>query len=208
LTGNDFEMIIESQAKTILPSGTPGPESLQALAVHLRLLFEWNARYNLTAIRDPAEAVRRHTIEALEALPLVAARPADVLCDLGSGNGFPALPLLAALPDLAGVLFEAREARCAFLRAAIRESGLGARVRVEQVRLGGPDAIPPEATIVTLRGFPDPASWIDGAARREGVRTVLAWLARDDAGAIAATLGRGRIVPLRSHATGAILAVP
>ncbi len=199
--------IIESEAKRILPPGVALPCSA-ALAVHLRLLFAWNAKYNLTAITDPAEAVRRHTLEALEALALVEPREGDVLCDLGSGNGFPALPLLTALPGLRGVLFEAREARCAFLRAVIREAGLGARVRVEQARLAGPPALPPETTIVTLRGFPDPASWIEGARRRPAVRTVLAWLARDDARAIASTLGCGRVVPLRAHATGAILAVP
>lgn len=67
---------------------------------HARLLREWNVAINLTAIREPAEIARRHTCDSLSALPWLAdmAFPGASLLDLGSGGGYPGLPLAAALP--------------------------------------------------------------------------------------------------------------
>lgn len=197
----------EQLIRTVLNSyGIHVPDSAySALATHFRLLFSWNKRFNLTAIRSREEVAHRHVAEALEALPWVVARPGAVLIDLGSGNGYPALPLLAAAPELHGVLFEARDAKAAFLRAVIREAGLAARVRVDQQRLPAPDAIPAAATIVTLRGFPEPGTWIAGALQQPAVRLVLAWLARADAEAVTHELGRGEMIPLRTHAGSVLL---
>lgn len=202
---SDLGRVIESEAKTL--GVLLEPAALDALAAHLRLLFAWNKRYNLTAIVAPREAARRHVVESLEALPFLDARAGDLLCDLGSGNGYPALPLVLAVPSLRAVLVEAREARAAFLRAVVRECGLGERVRVEQARLAGADALPPETTLVTFRGLPDPAAWAGGAAARAGVRRVVAWLARADAEALAARLAGARTIPLRAHPAAALLIV-
>jgi 16S rRNA G527 N7-methylase RsmG len=192
----------------------PGFETLQRaalerLATHLTLLFVWNRRFNLTAISDPDEAVRRHVMESLEALPFLDVKPGDHLGDLGAGNGYPGLALLCAIEQLEGTLFEARDARAAFLRAAIRETGLTGRVVVEQSRLAGPEAIPDSITLVTLRGLPRPTDWIEGALLRPRVRVVLAWLAAASAKTIADVLReRAReasVHPLRSHPAGALL---
>jgi 16S rRNA (guanine527-N7)-methyltransferase len=67
---------------------------------HARLLREWNVAINLTAIRDPADVARRHVCDALSAAPLLSGsvgRRASLL-DVGSGGGYPGLPLAAALP--------------------------------------------------------------------------------------------------------------
>jgi 16S rRNA (guanine527-N7)-methyltransferase len=78
-------------------ASSPARRSYEA---HARLLREWGVAINLTAIREPAEVARRHVIDALSAVPRLAGLlPAEAtLLDLGSGAGYPGLPLAAALP--------------------------------------------------------------------------------------------------------------
>src|SRR5260370_30861586 len=64
---------------------------LPQLSTYLDLLLKWNARTNLTAIRDPEEIVRRHFGESLFAARHLGS--CDTLLDLGSGAGFPGLPI-------------------------------------------------------------------------------------------------------------------
>ncbi len=171
------------------------------------MLFTWNQRYNLTSILDPLEAARHHTAEALALIDLLEPDADDVLVDLGSGNGYPALPLLTAWPATRGVLCEAREARVAFLRAVLRETRLDRRVHVEHGRLAGPAAIPANATVVSMRAFPRPEHWIDGALARPRVRAVAAWLATADAERIAASApaARAEVVPLAARPGASLL---
>lgn len=102
----------------------PSPDEalLSQISVYLDLLVRWNARTNLTAIRDPNEMVRRHFGESLflaRHLP-----PCSTLLDLGSGAGFPGLPIQLVYPDLAVTLAESQHKKAAFLREAIRSLGL------------------------------------------------------------------------------------
>ena len=179
------------------------------VGAQLHLLYLWNRRFNLTAIRDPREGVRRHGLEALEATLIPDLPRAGLLADLGSGNGFPALPILAARPGLAGLLVERSARKVDFLRAAARESGMAERVRVEQRVLARLDQLPEEIAILTLRGFPGPERWILEAVTLRPAASVLAWLSLDDAGRIAGLLrqrgARSEVRPLRSSGTGAIL---
>ncbi len=80
-----------------LAAGTGPRRSYEA---HARLLRDWNEAINLTAIREPAEVARRHTCDSLSAVPLLSelVRPGATLLDIGSGGGYPGLPLAAALP--------------------------------------------------------------------------------------------------------------
>ncbi len=175
----------------------------------LNLLYLWNRRFNLTAIRDPLEGVRRHALEALEATLVPGLPEGGLLVDLGSGNGFPALPILAARPALSGLLVESSARKVDFLRAAARESGLADRVRVEQLTFARIEQLPPEIAVLTLRGFPDPERWVLEAGVQRPAAAVLAWLSLDDASRIARLLeqrgARAEVRPLRSSGTGAIL---
>ncbi len=185
------------------------PAALERLATHLSLLFAWNERFNLTAITGVEASVRRHVVESLEALRHLDLGPLDVLVDLGSGAGYPGLALLCVVEEARGVLVEARDARAAFLRAVVRETGLDQRVEVHQTRLLTPRDLPANATIVTLRAFTAPGRWIAGALERPHVRLVASWLADDDAVAIGARLrerGRGAAVhALRTNPDSALL---
>lgn len=91
----------------------------------LRLLNEllrWNRTHNLTAITDPAEGVEKHLVDSLTLLPLLEG--GERLLDLGSGGGFPGLPLKVARPDLRVVSVDAVAKKIAFQRHAVRLLGL------------------------------------------------------------------------------------
>jgi 16S rRNA (guanine527-N7)-methyltransferase len=97
------------------------PEPLGArLLDYLALLVRWNATYNLTAIRDPAEMVSKHLLDSLAVVPFVAGS----LADIGSGAGLPAIPLALALPSLAVTSIESAGKKARFQREAQRQLGL------------------------------------------------------------------------------------
>jgi 16S rRNA (guanine527-N7)-methyltransferase len=105
----------------------PAPASLvPQLSAYLDLLLKWNARTNLTAIREPEAIVQRHFGESVFAGVQLASRvsaQASVL-DLGSGAGFPGLPIQLLLPELRVTLAESQNKKASFLREAVRTLGL------------------------------------------------------------------------------------
>jgi 16S rRNA (guanine527-N7)-methyltransferase len=110
----------------------------EKLSQYLDLLVRWNARTNLTAIREPEEMVRRHFGESLFAARHLASRlsPEATLLDFGSGAGFPGLPIQLALPNLCVTLAESQGKKASFLREAVRTLGLKTEVwsaRVESI---------------------------------------------------------------------------
>jgi 16S rRNA (guanine527-N7)-methyltransferase len=121
------------------------PEGRRAIDVHVRLLLAWNAAINLTSITDPEAVATRHVLDSLAAVPLLAPigtphgragmEPQGLaILDLGSGGGFPGLPLAAAIPDSRVVLVDATAKKARFLEAAAAASGLADRVAVEARR--------------------------------------------------------------------------
>jgi 16S rRNA (guanine527-N7)-methyltransferase len=90
---------------------------------YMRMLLTWNEKVNLTAIRDPLEILYRHFCESMHAavaVPLVGGRLADV----GSGGGFPGLPLKIVRPELEVFLVESNVKKATFLAEVVRELGL------------------------------------------------------------------------------------
>src|SRR5262249_21740099 len=90
---------------------------------YTKLLLAWNDKVNLTAIRDPIEILYRHFFESMfgaEVLPVEKCRLADV----GSGAGFPGLPLKMIRPDLEVFLIESNVKKATFIAEVIRELGL------------------------------------------------------------------------------------
>lgn len=107
-----FKSRLEQQLEGVL--ALP-PGVAEALEVHYEQLLRWNQRINLTGIRDPAEIVVRHYAESLYLaglLPSGALRLADV----GSGAGFPGVPIAAYRPDCTVMLVESVGKKCVFLR--------------------------------------------------------------------------------------------
>jgi 16S rRNA (guanine527-N7)-methyltransferase len=106
-----------------------GPLAAERLERYRDLLVAAAAQFNLTAVRDPEAVERRHLLESLALVRVLAQRgllpPGARLLDVGSGAGLPGLPMKIARPDLAVGLLEANAKRCAFLREAIAALGLG-----------------------------------------------------------------------------------
>lgn len=88
---------------------------------YLTLLHKWNRVYNLTALRDPAQMVSHHLLDALAILPDVAPQP---IVDVGAGGGMPGLILAIARPALAVTLVDSNSKKGAFLRQAAIELDL------------------------------------------------------------------------------------
>ncbi|ACO31765.1 MULTISPECIES: 16S rRNA (guanine(527)-N(7))-methyltransferase RsmG [Acidobacterium] len=119
--------------------GTPvsGAEA-ERLGAFLALLLKWNARTNLTAIREPEQMVRRHFADSVfcaRNLP----EGTKTLLDFGSGGGFPGIPVALLRPEVSVTLAESQGRKASFLREAVRSLGLRAEVwaeRVEEMPVG------------------------------------------------------------------------
>lgn len=98
------------------------PDVLHQIDTYLDLLVRWNARMNLTAIRDPDEMVTRHFGESLFAARQLIDRsaPAVTIADVGSGAGFPGVPMKLWAPLNRFVLIESQHKKATFLREVVR----------------------------------------------------------------------------------------
>lgn len=111
--------------------GVCSPSLLENLSDYLDLLLKWNARTNLSAVREPREIVRRHFGESLFAathLPI-----ASTLLDLGSGAGFPGIPIQLRYPELQVTLAESQNKKASFLREVVRTLALATEVFADRV---------------------------------------------------------------------------
>jgi 16S rRNA (guanine527-N7)-methyltransferase len=124
------------------------PEGLAALGIDLPdaaqqqllafrdLLLKWNKTYNLTALRDPAQAISHHLLDSLAILPYVND---GALLDVGSGGGLPGIPLAIARPQLSVRMVDTVQKKATFLQQAAIQLGLK-NVAVDHARveeLGG-----------------------------------------------------------------------
>jgi 16S rRNA (guanine527-N7)-methyltransferase len=110
------------------------PPARRAIDGHVRILLAWNAAINLTSVRDVAQIAVRHVADSLAALPALAEAGIEAFLDLGSGGGYPGLPLAAAIPEAEALLVDSVGKKARFLGVAIEAVGLGDRVRVGSVR--------------------------------------------------------------------------
>lgn len=109
--------------------------TVAALETFLAELLRWNQKVNLTSITDPAEAREKHLLDSLSLLPLLQGE--ERLLDIGSGGGFPCIPLKLAAPGLQVVSVDAVQKKIAFQRHVARLLGLqgfaAEHLRVEQL---------------------------------------------------------------------------
>lgn len=151
----------ESQIQALLEGILAGlPEAEQPfligqLAAHWALVCQWNDRCNLTAISQPEDAAWLHYRDSLQALPLLTSGP---ILDIGSGAGFPGIPLALARPEWSFTLLEPRHKRASFLQTVISRLGMR-NVRVvigrsdQPIPQLSPDQGPPYAAVVTRATF-------------------------------------------------------
>jgi 16S rRNA (guanine527-N7)-methyltransferase len=110
-----------------------GPSELSLFAVYRRELLLWNRRINLVSEKSSQEIIVRHFLDSLTAAPWIA-RPDGLMIDIGSGAGFPGIPLRIALPRLQVMLVESSRKKSSFLSHIVRTLALdGATVVRERV---------------------------------------------------------------------------
>jgi len=146
---------------------------------YIKILLTWNEKINLTAIRDPLEMLYRHFCEcmyAAEAIPLKSGRLADV----GSGGGFPGLPLKIMRPELQVFLVESNIKKVAFLAEVIRELGLkGAQVLARRYEELGEEVAPLD--YVCSRALGEYSVFLDWARSEQiAAKQVILWIGGRD----------------------------
>jgi len=117
-------------------------DQVSQIQQYMRMLLTWNDKVNLTAIRDPLEILYRHFCESMYAVAAVPIRNGR-LADIGSGGGFPGLPIQIMVPDAELFLVEANVKKATFLAEVVRELGLTrARVIVSRYEELGEELTP------------------------------------------------------------------
>jgi len=146
---------------------------------YIRILLIWNEKINLTAIRDPLEILYRHLCESMQAAVAVPVENGR-LADVGSGGGFPGLPLKIIRPDLQVFLVESNIKKVTFLAEVIRELGLtGAQVLARRYEELGEEMAPLDFVCSRALGeFPAFLEW----ARSEQIaaKQVILWIGARD----------------------------
>lgn len=99
-------------------------EQLGQLSAYLDLLVKWNAKTNLTAVRDPEQMVARHFGESLFAAEKLLTEPVATAIDLGSGAGFPGMPMAIYAPQVRVTLIESQNKKATFLKEVVRSVGM------------------------------------------------------------------------------------
>ena len=171
---------IEALLKPYLANdlGTPG-DLYDQLATYLELLLRWNARTNLTAIREPEEIVRRHFGESLFAAQHLG--ECATLLDFGSGAGFPGLPIQLLRPELKVTLAESQNKKATFLREVVRTLALKTEVWANRV-----EAMPASRNfdVVALRAVDNMEAAVAAASQRASQRLAILASGRQEAPAL------------------------
>jgi 16S rRNA (guanine527-N7)-methyltransferase len=113
---------------------TLSPAARAAIDGHVRLLLAWTGAINLTGIREPAAVATAHVVDSLSGVAVLRERGVDRFIDLGSGGGYPGLPIAAALPAARALLLEPVGKKAAFLSTVVTATGLDGTVEAAPVR--------------------------------------------------------------------------
>jgi 16S rRNA (guanine527-N7)-methyltransferase len=156
------EVQIEEALRPFLSPVSPG--LVQQLSLYLDLLVRWNERTNLTAVRSPEEMVRRHFGESLFAGQHLGESMPETLLDIGSGAGFPGVPIGLLHPSIKVTLAESQNKKATFLREVVRTLGL----KNVEVWSGRAEALPAGRTFhtATLRAVDNMAAALEAAVPR------------------------------------------
>ncbi len=140
-----------------------GGEVLDGIAAYQPLLEAWSKRVRLVGSTDPRTVAIKHFADSLTLVPLLSAmKPKEKMLDIGSGAGFPGIPLALARPDLCVTLVEADYRKASFLLAAAASLKLE-NVQVVSACLGGEplDEGIQSFELVVSRALMDLESWLE-----------------------------------------------
>jgi 16S rRNA (guanine527-N7)-methyltransferase len=146
---------------------------------YIKTLLQWNGKINLTAIRDPLEILNRHFCESMYAATAVPVENGR-LADVGSGGGFPGIPLKIIRPDLQAFLIESNIKKATFLAEVIRELGLtDAMVMVSRYEELGEEVAPLD--FACSRALGEFSAFLEWAcSERIASKQVILWIGARD----------------------------
>lgn len=143
-------MVLPARVSADAPALDSG--QLSNISTYIDVLLRWNSRINLTAVRDPEQIVRRHFGESLFAarilFPDVHGQSFVRVIDVGSGAGFPGIPIKLWCPPASVTLVESNHKKVAFLREVIRAITL---MNINVFDRRGEEYPGPPADVVTVR---------------------------------------------------------
>jgi 16S rRNA (guanine527-N7)-methyltransferase len=146
---------------------------------YIKILLQWNEKMNLTAIRDPLEILNRHFCESMYAAAAVPVENGR-LADVGSGGGFPGIPLKIIRPDLQIFLIESNIKKATFLAEVVRELELtDARVIVSRYEELGEEVAPLD--FACSRALGEFSAFLEWArSDRIAAKEVILWIGARD----------------------------
>jgi 16S rRNA (guanine527-N7)-methyltransferase len=146
---------------------------------YIKILLAWSEKINLTAIRDPREILYRHFCESMYAASVVPVENGR-LADVGSGGGFPGLPLKIVRPDLQVVLIESNLKKATFLAEVVRELELtDVQVLVRRYEELGEEVAPLD--FVCSRALGEFVSFLEWALSDQlATKQVILWIGARD----------------------------
>ncbi|HEV2135819.1 MAG TPA: 16S rRNA (guanine(527)-N(7))-methyltransferase RsmG [Terracidiphilus sp.] len=131
----------------------------ERFAQYLALFLRWNARMNLSSVRDEEGILSRHFVESIACARTLPAAISTLL-DYGSGAGLPGIPIALCRPEISVTLAESQSKKAAFLQEAVRTLGLKAIVHAGRAEL-----LTHSFDCVTLRAVDRMTEAVDEAAR-------------------------------------------
>ena len=154
-------------------------EQVLKIQQYIRTLLVWNEKLNLTAIRDPLEILYRHFCESMYAAVSVPVENGR-LADVGSGGGFPGLPLKITRPELRVFLIESNLKKATFLAEVIRELELtDTQVLVRRYEELGEEIAPLDFVCSRALGeFPSFLEW--AGSQQIAAKQVILWIGARD----------------------------
>jgi 16S rRNA (guanine527-N7)-methyltransferase len=182
---------------TLKPYGVTASDLLcDQIRTYIDLLLRWNQKTSLTTITDPAEILRFHFGESLFAAGTVPIRHGR-LADVGSGAGFPAVPIRMVSESLGVILVESNQKKATFLAEVVRELYLK-NVDVHRSRMNDVDLTQEKVDFVSARALgidDDFLKWSQSALNSDG--SVVLWLGAADASGISQNAGWKWSDPIR-----------
>lgn len=164
MAGEAFQQAL-ALLKPLIPGGVP-PSALAKMHTHLGLVRQWNPVVSLVSEGDVAFLEERHLIDALSLVPYVlqSCGRSGSLLDIGTGGGFPVLPIKCVLPGLKIVLIERSARKVGFLQRATATLQLEG---VQVIHGNFPEALSKvEATCVTARAVERPRQLLPTLLKR------------------------------------------
>ena len=97
-------------------------KEVRQFSIHAEELVKWNLKINLTAITDPFEVAVKHFIDSIAPVAIIPSGAS--MLDIGSGGGFPGIPLKIVIPTLSVSLVDSSRKKITFLKHVIRRTGI------------------------------------------------------------------------------------